>query len=548
MAFLIGKLWKKEIFYILLIFGVALFARFYKLSQHPVSLSMDEVSIGYNAYSILKTGRDEWGQSFPLAFRSVGDYKPPVNIYLTVPSIAFIGLTEFAVRAPVALLGSLSVIVFIFLLKELEVKRIGYLFGGFWLAIVAWHIHFSRGSFEAVTALFFILLGVLWFLICIRKKSLIYFSFSLALFALSLWAYHAERLFTPFFLLFLLFIYRKDLGFLVKKKEKLFISLIPFIVLIIPFIHLTFFTKVVQERAISTSILREQSLIRELNYGKYQSTGEAVFDNDLYLIFRHFLGKYLNYFDLRFWFWKGMQYTPPGFLDVGLFYAVDILVILVGIYSLIIHKNKNLRSLAIFWFFVGPIPAAFTMNEQHPLRALIWIPFFGISAAAGFEATYNFLKRNKKYLFVYVLLLLINIIYFADIYLRQFPRFFSESWQYGYKEISLYVCQNQDRYDNIYITDTFGSIVPNNTGLPGLYILFYCKIDPTAHFTFNSGFEKIKIKRMVWDKDNFPENSLVIGSYWDLPPDKVEKSMIVKKVDYPSGKPAFIFVDTTRRS
>src|SRR3989344_2786651 len=312
MAFLIGKLWKKEIFYILLIFGVALFARFYKLSQHPVSLSMDEVSIGYNAYSILKTGRDEWGQSFPLAFRSVGDYKPPVNIYLTVPSIAFIGLTEFAVRAPVALLGSLSVIVFIFLLKELEVKRIGYLFGGFWLAIVAWHIHFSRGSFEAVTALFFILLGVLWFLICIRKKSLIYFSFSLALFALSLWAYHAERLFTPFFLLFLLFIYRKDLGFLVKKKEKLFISLIPFIVLIIPFIHLTFFTKVVQERAISTSILREQSLIRELNYGKYQSTGEAVFDNDLYLIFRHFLGKYLNYFDLRFWFWKGMQYTPPG--------------------------------------------------------------------------------------------------------------------------------------------------------------------------------------------------------------------------------------------
>jgi len=128
MAFLIGKLWKKEIFYILLIFGVALFARFYKLSQHPVSLSMDEVSIGYNAYSILKTGRDEWGQSFPLAFRSVGDYKPPVNIYLTVPSIAFFGLTEFAVRAPVALLGSLSVIVFIFLLKELEVKRIGYLF------------------------------------------------------------------------------------------------------------------------------------------------------------------------------------------------------------------------------------------------------------------------------------------------------------------------------------------------------------------------------------------------------------------------------------
>src|SRR4030042_566937 len=94
----------KYFFGIVIIFLIALLFRFYKLSSYPVSLSMDEVAIGYNAYSILKTGKDEWGQKLPLAFKSVGDYKPPVDIYLTVPSVWVFGLNEFGVRFPVALL------------------------------------------------------------------------------------------------------------------------------------------------------------------------------------------------------------------------------------------------------------------------------------------------------------------------------------------------------------------------------------------------------------------------------------------------------------
>src|SRR3990170_9089170 len=158
------KIGKIEKVVILLILLLAIFFRFFRLSSDPVSLSMDEVSIGYNAYSILKTARDEWGNLLPLAFRSVGDYKPPVNIYLTVPSIFIFGLTEFGVRFPVALIGTLSVLVLILLLKELGFRKNGYLSGGFWLAISPWHVHFARGSFEAVMALFFILLGVLVFL------------------------------------------------------------------------------------------------------------------------------------------------------------------------------------------------------------------------------------------------------------------------------------------------------------------------------------------------------------------------------------------------
>ena len=62
---------------ILLVFLLAFVLRVYKVTSDPPSLNWDEASIGYNAYSILKSGRDEWNKSFPLHFKSYGEYKLP---------------------------------------------------------------------------------------------------------------------------------------------------------------------------------------------------------------------------------------------------------------------------------------------------------------------------------------------------------------------------------------------------------------------------------------------------------------------------------------
>src|SRR3989338_286967 len=94
---------------IILILLLAAFLRFYKIDQVPPSLSWDEVSIGYNAYSILKTGKDEWGEAYPLAFKSFGEYKYPIHIYASVASIYFFGLNEFALRFPSALFGVINI-------------------------------------------------------------------------------------------------------------------------------------------------------------------------------------------------------------------------------------------------------------------------------------------------------------------------------------------------------------------------------------------------------------------------------------------------------
>src|SRR3989344_6908702 len=95
---------------LLLIIFLSFVLRFYKLGEVPASINWDEASNGYNAYSILKTARDEYGNFLPLYNRSFDDYKPPIYMYLNVPTIAIFGLTPFAVRLPSAFLGVLTVI------------------------------------------------------------------------------------------------------------------------------------------------------------------------------------------------------------------------------------------------------------------------------------------------------------------------------------------------------------------------------------------------------------------------------------------------------
>lgn len=529
---------------ILFVVGVAVFMRFYQLTKNPVSYSMDEVAFGYNAYSVLKTGHDEHGEFLPLAFKSVGDYKPPVDVYVMVPFVAAFGLSEISVRFPLALYGVLTVIAVIFLIKRLGFRWRSALFAGFWLSVLPWHVDFSRSGVGASGSLFFLVFGILMFLYWIIRLENKWFAFFSAVsFSLSVWGYHAERVFIPLLVIFLfLFLDWKKIFTDKKYKASLWVFVLTVALFAIPFLKLTFFSTAIAERAASTSILRESSLIQSLHQGLYTNIAQRILDNDVFIIFRHWVGKYLNYFDFRFWFLKGLQFTPPGYPDMGLMYAVDLPLFLYGIYSLVRSKNTFAKKLALFWFFAGPLSASFTMNEQHPLRALTWLPFFVIIMAASAE---NIFGRTKKiwFGFVYLILLVFSVFYFGDIYLNQFPYFYSESWQYGYKQIAVYACDHLNDYDKILVSDTFGSTGPINTGTPPLYFLFYCPTDRNYYLVNGKHLDKILFTRPNVYSTTIPGKLLLIGSTWDFLDEKLYGGKIIKKIVYPSGVDAFWFVE-----
>jgi len=525
-----------------LIFLVAVFFRFFQGTDYPVSFSMDEVSIGYNAYSILTTGQDEWGEAFPLTFRSVGDYKPPVNVYLTAVSMAIFGFNEFAVRVPSALIGSLSVIAVYGLLRSLKFSKQLALLGSVWVAISPWHVYFSRASFEAVVALFFVICGIWLFLEATNEKSQTALYLGLISFSLSVWTYHAERAFVPLLVISLIVLRRKALReMFVKKPKSVVVSFVIVLFFAVPFLHLSLFTPAVTTRALSTSIFRDVSLTRELHGGEYNSLAEYVFDNDIFLILRHFLGKYLNYFDVEFLFGHGLSLVPRDFPGMGLMYLVDLPIIAIGIYALVFHKNKLLRNLSLTLLFLGVIPAAITMNEQHALRALTWFPFWFIAFVAGVELVFSTKFKFKKLaVSLYAFALGINILYFSDMYFRQFPHFYAEYWQYGFKEAALIGCSERENYDTVLITDTFGTDGPLNTGIPYIYVLFYCQIPPREFLDNNREIPGFDLRRPDWKSDS-KKKMLMIAAPYDFPLEEIDPSHVTY-IDYPSGERAFAVV------
>src|SRR6185369_376406 len=218
---------KRYLFCFAAILVVALFLRFFLLGSNPPSLDWDEASIGYNAYSLLKTGADEYGNVMPLSFRSFDDYKPPVAIYLTVPSIALFGLTEFAVRFPEAVIGVIAVAAFYFLTRELllgldeRMREFVSLTACFFLAISPWHLQFSRAAFEGSIGLCFLILSLLFFFKGMKRG--VYYLLFTVFFILSLYSYHSFRLINPILLLLLIILFYKEV---LKQKMLLGLSIL----------------------------------------------------------------------------------------------------------------------------------------------------------------------------------------------------------------------------------------------------------------------------------------------------------------------------------
>src|SRR3989338_7963364 len=179
---------KKVLLILLTVVVLAAVLRFYKITEIPPGINQDEGSIGYTAYSILKTGLDEYGRAFPVSFESFGDCKLPFYIYTVVPFVSVFGLSELAVRFPSALFGIATVGLYYFLAMELLKSRKIAIIMSFLLAISPWHIHLSRVESESNAAVFFVVLGALLFVKSIKNASWLIIP-SLICFALTYFTY-----------------------------------------------------------------------------------------------------------------------------------------------------------------------------------------------------------------------------------------------------------------------------------------------------------------------------------------------------------------------
>lgn len=136
------------------IFFVAAWLRFWQLGALPLGLTWDEAFLGYVGKMVVTTGYDEHGVFLPTVFRSFGDFKAPLAVYLTGISTSLFGLTQWAVRLPYAL-TSLLTIAALAGIVWFRTKAWGWSLLAAWLLATApWHILFSRIAFESGIATF----------------------------------------------------------------------------------------------------------------------------------------------------------------------------------------------------------------------------------------------------------------------------------------------------------------------------------------------------------------------------------------------------------
>lgn len=508
-----------------LIVLLAGFLRIYKLDQIPASLNWDEVAAGYNAYTIANWGMDEYGNKFPTVFKSFADDKHPVHIYLTSIVVKIFGLTDFNIRATSASIGVLSVIAIFFLARELLKSNLAGLITALFLAVSPYHIHFSRGLWENNFALFFLIAGLSCFYIGLRKKNYL-LPIAFLFFGLSFFSYHSAKIVLP---LVALLVVLMNIKHLLKLKILLVSSILItlfFGILIIKDTRILGFARLGQ-----TKFSEDQT---KNAGGKYN----LIFDN------------YKKHFTYSYLFEKGDQGPRASVKEIGQFYKIDLLLVLIGLVALIIKKKWQAISVILLWLVLSPIPSSVSSIEPSAIRGIFMIGPVLLLSASGAEALIAILKN--KFLKIGVALVITfflgrEVVNYLNYYSKVYPVKEAIEWQYGMKEIVEYANENPNIYK---------MYVDNIRQQPYIYFLYYGKVslpellstvryDQSQSKSFNTVLYFDKYQFGSWNIiESYPNE----GIFYAVTPSyytglrHVQQFDVVKQIKYPDRSDAFYIV------
>jgi 4-amino-4-deoxy-L-arabinose transferase-like glycosyltransferase len=550
------------------ILALAVFLRFNQLGTDPPSLDWDEASTGYNAYALLLTGHDEYGYPWPISIRSFGDFKPPGYTYLDILPIAIFGLTEFAVRLPSAIFGSLTLISAYFLTKEFFKKNREdepldqantfdtdtlALLAMFVYAIAPWPLQFSRAAFEGNIAVFFVTTGMVFLLRWLRTQKNINLILAALVLATSLYIYHAARLVVPVMLLGVALRYRQTL----LKNMKVTAPATIIALLILAPLAYSFTRGSDAARFSSVSIFKPT--IDMLQTVQFQQADEesghsllALLHNRRIEYAKQFISGYLDHYNIMYMFLIGDvvgRHHAPG---VGLFYLVELIFIAVGIFTLIKLKF-NAKFIFIWWALIGPLPAAISTGTPHAIRSILLLPIPHITIALGIYTTYRLIPTRlaniksatidpillkAALITIFTLMYTASFTYYLIHYYVHQPVEYANEWQYGYKQMVDEVEKVEQNYDHIIITSLYDQ--------PYIYFLFYKskRYDPRVFINNGQrdrGWNNYEFRKIKWEEDRHLPNTLLVGGPDEVPTGEPGQ---IATITYPNGKDVFRLVGT----
>jgi len=510
-----------------LIIAIASFLRLWRLDQLPTSLYWEEVALGYDAFSLLQTGKDHHGNSWPIvAFESFGDWKPSGYFYAIIPFMAVLGLSEWSVRLPAALSGILLVILIGMLARKLlpspslERSRAVQLLVMALVTISPWAVMFSRVAWEVNLATMLLVGGVVAFLsftdralvetrrrfnLKKEEKTILLLIIAAVCFCFSMYAYHALRLVAP--LLGGVLIWRwferfqqstttdrkqnSSLFYFIQKNARfLLVGLGVSLFLLMPLV-ISLGNVQTNQRFNETNIFADLELLKEA-----QSLQDQAGDTWLSRLFYHryliygqqVLSNALSHTTVSFLFVSGDQNARHSTQFIGLLYHIEAVFLVLGGWYVVKYQRRTAVLLGL-WLLIGLLPAALTKATPHALRILPTLPVWMILISAGVIHFYELVtswwsnqqlpvtKAFKRVIRVLLLgvmaaAYLIEFTMFWRFYTQVYVEKYAGDFMSGYKEMvqGLAVATDKLPDHQIYIT--------RELGRPAMYYWFYNQTDP----------------------------------------------------------------------
>lgn len=462
-----------------LILGFSL--RFINLTKIPQGFSWDEAAIGYNAYSLLKTGKDEFGKPWPIFLESFGDFKTSFYSILIIPIVHLFGLTIFSVRLPSLLTGCLIIPASFYLALKVFKKPLPASLTAGLIAISPWAIHTSRFAIEWLFGIPLIIIAAALLLENNNskdKRKRFFMPLAAIMFSFSLYLYHSFRLFVPLLLLSYVFIYKK---ILIQKKKLVLISFLIGFFTILPLL-ITIKSNNLLARPTAVALFSDEILQNEFKEGMYRQTllklpFVRLFNNKIVFYSKEVLDHYLAHFSPQFLF-SGKDVTPRvGIKKVGKLYLASLPFLIIGLIQLI-KKNDKLSRFFLLWFFLAPLPSSLTLDSPHALRSLTFFPVVQIIIINGAVSAYHYIRINKMQLmngFIAFTSLsyLAGFGYFLWRYFLFYPENTAVYWQDGHQEMVKKLNRYEKSFDQIIITTHYGQ--------PHIFIAFFTPLEPKVY-------------------------------------------------------------------
>jgi hypothetical protein len=512
---------------LLVIVFIAGFFRLYRLDQIPPSASLDEVTIGWNAYSITKTGADEYGSRLPLLLRAYDDWRPALYVYTVIPFISIFGLTAFAVRLPSVLMSLVLVFISFYIGRDAYVliwnkqkgrsDIAGYLTATL-VAISPWQIYLSRLGHEANLGLLFTAFGTYFLLKNLNTKLFSAILLSGICYVLSMYSYQSQKLIIPVILIFSGLIYAKH-WFIYGKK--LLVAIILIVILMIPLI-MTTFSKNGLVRLSGTSAfsldqpiyqhariqyleaIQNRNLIGKIYYSPKMTGLKIIFSN------------YLSHFN-PLWLFAGRDYEFHKVPFMGLLYFWEFPFILIGLFMLLKLVRVKPVQLILVIFLTSPLAASITTQAPHAMRSYTFIPLIQLITAFGLMGILPYLKTNYVRIGVsslFFLLVVVGIRQLWNGYYVVFPVLQSKSFQFSLAKSIVYVNSNSFRYDRIIFSNS------DNLYQSYMFYLFFSKYDPELYqkyggtgsggFAETHKFGKFEFRPIDMEKEKPGKNILYV--------------------------------------